>query len=151
VLEWAAGGRTAGPDLHRLADAAAREFAAPSHEVARLAERIWSSPACARFFGGSALRWAGNEVPIADGGELLRLDRLVALADGDAWVWWVLDYKLRHAPEELDAYRAQLARYRLAVQALQPDAEVRCAFITGAGAVIEVNDLDDGPGRSAAG
>jgi ATP-dependent helicase/nuclease subunit A len=66
----------------------------------------------------------------------------VALADGDAWVWWVLDYKLRHAPEELDAYRAQLARYRRAVQALQPDAGVRCAFITGAGAVIEIQDFE---------
>ena len=142
VLEWAAGRHTAAADLGRLADAAAREFAAPAHEVARLAERIWTSPACARFFGGPALRWAGNEVPIAEGGEVLRLDRLVALADGNAWVWWVLDYKLRHAPEELDAYRAQLARYRRAVQALQPGAEVRCAFITGSGAVVEIPDLD---------
>jgi len=107
------------------------------------AERIWTSPSCARFFRGPALRWSGNEVPVAEAGEVLRIDRLVALADGDRWIWWVLDYKLRHAPEELEAYRAQLTRYARAVRALQPGAEVRAAFITGAGSVIEVGTLDE--------
>jgi ATP-dependent helicase/nuclease subunit A len=142
VLEWAAARPGFEPDLARLGAAAAREFGAPPREVTLFAERIWTSPACARFFGGPALRWAGNEVTLADAGEMLRIDRLVALADGDAWVWWVLDYKLHHAPEELEAYRLQLARYVRAVQALQPGAGVRCAFITGAGAVIEVEALD---------
>ena len=53
-------------------------------------------------------------------------------------VWWVLDYKLSHAPEELDAHRAQLLRYRAAVARAQPGEEVRCAFVTGAGRVVEV-------------
>ena len=74
-----------------------------------------------------------------DGGELLRIDRLVQLraTEGDAETWWVLDYKLSHAPEQLDAYRQQLARYQRAVSRLQPGATVRGAFITGGGAVIE--------------
>jgi ATP-dependent helicase/nuclease subunit A len=50
----------------------------------------------------------------------------------------VLDYKLQHAPQELAAYRDQLARYRAAVQAAQPGEEVRAAFITGAGRLVEV-------------
>ena len=143
VLEWAAARPDAAPELARLAQAAAREFDAPSRDVMQLAERIWTSPSCARFFRGPALRWSGNEVPVAEAGEVLRIDRLVALADGDRWIWWVLDYKLRHAPEELEAYRAQLTRYARAVRALQPGAEVRAAFITGAGSVIEVSTLDE--------
>ena len=43
-----------------------------------------------------------------------------------------------HAPDELDAYRAQLLRYRAAVARAQPGEAVRCAFITG-----------DGQGRGA--
>ena len=65
--------------------------------------------------------------------------RLVALEEAGAdRVWWVLDYKLSHAPAELVAYREQMARYVLAVQALQPDDRVRAAFITGAGDVVEL-------------
>ena len=98
------------------------------------------SPACARFFSGPALRWSGNEVPVADAaGEVLRIDRLVLLDDPlEGPVWWVLDYKLRHAPEALAAYRDQLLGYRAAVQRVEPSAQVRCAFITGAGAVVTV-------------
>jgi ATP-dependent helicase/nuclease subunit A len=51
----------------------------------------------------------------------------------------VLDYKLSHAPEELDAYRAQLLRYRTAVARAQPAEIVRCAFVTGEGRVVEVS------------
>ena len=68
---------------------------------------------------------------------MLRIDRLVALAEAGGRAWWVLDYKLQHAPEALPAYREQMARYRRAVQALQPGEPVHAAFITGAGEVIE--------------
>ncbi|HEX7441673.1 MAG TPA: UvrD-helicase domain-containing protein, partial [Caldimonas sp.] len=139
TLEWAAAGSGAAAPLAALAEAAAREFMVPAAEVADLASRIRESPACARFFGGTSLRWAGNEVPVAEGGEVLRIDRLVALDEGGAWVWWVLDYKLRYAPEQLAEYRAQLLRYGRAVRALQPGASVRCAFVTGEGSVIEVD------------
>ena len=53
-------------------------------------------------------------------------------------VWWVLDYKLQHAPQALAEYREQLLRYRAAVLAAQAGAVVRSAFVTGAGAVVEV-------------
>jgi ATP-dependent helicase/nuclease subunit A len=91
-----------------------------------------------RFFRGPALRWAGNEVPVADAGEALRIDRLVRLDEGAGSAWWVLDYKLQHAPQQLPAYREQLLRYRDVVRRLQPADTVRCAFITGQGDVIEM-------------
>ena len=68
----------------------------------------------------------------------LRIDRLVLLDGSDGPVWWVLDYKLQHAPQALAEYREQLLRYRAAVLAAQAGAVVRCAFVTGAGAVVEV-------------
>ena len=83
-------------------------------------------------------RLAGNEVPVADAGEVLRIDRLVELDEAGERTWWVLDYKLRHTPQVLAEYRAQMLRYRAAVQALQPGAAVRCAFITGAGELVEL-------------
>jgi ATP-dependent helicase/nuclease subunit A len=145
VLEWAArpGATVSAPVL---ADAAARAFGAPAAEVARLARRILASPACARFFDAGTLRWAGNEVAIAEGGDALRIDRLVAFDAPGApssetsgqREWWVLDYKLSHAPEALAEYREQLLRYRRAVQVLQPGERVRCAFLTGEGAVVEI-------------
>jgi ATP-dependent helicase/nuclease subunit A len=132
TLEWATA--SGGDDLSALAQAAAAEFATDADATARLARVILHSPACAPFFGGPALRWAGNEVPVGVGTELLRIDRLVQLDNA----WWVLDYKLSHTPQALTAYREQLTRYREAVRALQPGAAVRCAFITGAGEVVEV-------------
>ena len=77
-------------------------------------------------------------------GETLRIDRLVALAEGEGegeggrLSWWVLDYKLHGTPAELPAYREQLQRYRAAVQALQPGDTVRGAFITGRGELVEL-------------
>jgi len=139
VLEWAgAGRRGACADLQAHSRAAAAEFAVDEAEVARLAGRIWHSPACARFFDGAGLRWAGNEVQVSEAGEALRIDRLVELEEDGSRAWWVLDYKLQHAPQVLAAYREQLLRYRRAVQALQPGDRVRCGFITGAGEVIEL-------------
>ena len=74
---------------------------------------------------------------------MLRIDRLVLLDEpaavaGQSPTWWVLDYKLQHAPQQLEAYRAQLLRYRDAVRRAQPGAPVRCAFLSGAGDVIEI-------------
>jgi len=140
VLEWAAAPRLDDRvvDLQVHSRAAAAEFGVDEREVARLAGRIWHSPACARFFAGPALRWSGNEVPVVEGGEALRIDRLVQVVEAGASAWWVLDYKLQHAPDALAAYREQLLRYRRAVQALQPVETVRCAFLTGAGEVIEL-------------
>jgi ATP-dependent helicase/nuclease subunit A len=134
VLEWHTGG---GGELAALAGAAAAEFVAPAEEVIRIAGRILASPACARFFDAGALSWAGNEVPVALDGTVLRIDRLVRLAEEGADTWWVLDYKLQHRPEELAAYHAQLATYRAAVAQAQPGAGVRSAFIAGDGRLVE--------------
>ena len=142
VLEWASGAASAGGtvDLAELARAAAIEFASVARQTEQLARTILESPAARRFFDGPALRWSGNEVPVGDGGDVLRIDRLVLLeeAAGAGPTWWVLDYKLQHAPQELDAYRAQLLRYRDAVGRAQPGSTVRCAFLSGAGEVIEI-------------
>ncbi len=134
TLEWASAA-AAPTDLAELAAAAAMEFAAPAAEVERVAGTIWRSPACRPFFAGPGLSWAGNEVPVAEAGELLRIDRLVRLGDG---VWWVLDYKLALQPEAQAEYRDQMLRYRRAVMALQPGEPVRCALINGQGNVIEI-------------
>ncbi len=139
ILEWSAWPNQPTMGLPALALAAATEFGAAAESVVKHAEAILGSAAGARFFSGAGLRWAGNEVPVADAGELLRIDRLVQLESAGESTWWVLDYKLAHAPQQLEIYRAQLYRYRAAVQRAQPGEAVRCAFITGAGEVIEID------------
>jgi len=140
VLEWATAG-AAGDPLAVLAHAAATEFGAPADEVGRIAGRILAHPDGARFFSGEAVGWAGNEVAVVgEGGEPLRIDRLVRLdAAGGAPVWWVIDYKLQHRPQDLPEYHAQLRRYRAAVERARPGEAVRCALITGEGAVVELD------------
>jgi ATP-dependent helicase/nuclease subunit A len=140
VLEWAGSSPDlADAELATLARAAALEFGSPMDATARHATAILRSPACGRFYAGAQLRWAGNEVQVALAGEPVRIDRLVLIDDGDGPVWWVLDYKLHHAPQELASYRDQIRGYRDAVRSAQPGAEVRCAFVTGAGEVVEVS------------
>ena len=138
VLEWA--GAVPAPDLPALAAAAASEFGLPppAHpELLRLARTVWGSAPVRRFFDPARLAWSGNEVTLLDGEAILRLDRLVAVEEGAARTWWVLDYKLQPAPHTVPAYVEQLRRYRARVQALQPADGVRAAFITSAGDVIE--------------
>jgi ATP-dependent helicase/nuclease subunit A len=150
VLEWAGqpGSPLAPDERLEAAAAAAASFGLTSgdgaddqdaaKQVLQLAERILLSPACAKFFTGRGLIWAANEVPVASEGSALRIDRLVALAEETGTTWWALDYKLHGAPQGVDAYRAQMALYVAAVQALQPGDRVRGAFITGDGKCIEI-------------
>ena len=137
VLEWAAP-MAADIDLTPWAVAAAAEFGATAADVEQLASAILGHAEAARFFRGPQIGWSGNEVAVSHGGELLRIDRLVRIDEGEARAWWVLDYKLRHAPEQLESYRRQLLRYRDAVAAAEPGAAVRCAFVTGRGRVVEI-------------
>lgn len=138
VLEWAT---ASGDDvaLEDLAAGAAAEFDAPADEVARIAGAILANPAARRFFHGEQIDWAGNEVALMHEGQPQRIDRLVRLREGDGAVWWVLDYKLQHRPQEVDAYRDQMRRYRAAVRGAQPDDPVRSALIGGNGEVIEID------------
>jgi ATP-dependent helicase/nuclease subunit A len=145
ILEWATTAKNtlALTDVADLARAAAAEFDAPALLAEEAASIILFSPACAVFFSGPQLYWAGNEVTLNDGGELLRIDRLVCLksevSDYAAAVWWVLDYKLHPAPQLLTPYREQLLRYRRLVQRAQPGDKVRCAFINSLGEVLELD------------
>jgi ATP-dependent helicase/nuclease subunit A len=140
VLEWATG-PARGTAEAEAAQRAAAEFglaAAHAATVARCAAAILGSAQCAPFFDAAALQWAGNEVDLADGDGALRIDRLVARAGATGTEWWVLDYKLAHQPQADQRLREQLARYRAAVQALQPHDRVRAAFVSGAGELIEL-------------
>jgi ATP-dependent helicase/nuclease subunit A len=108
--------------------------------VAKMAAEVLDSPSCRIFFDATAYQWAGNEVPVVWAGQVLRIDRLVALqpqAVAQA-EWWVLDYKLTADPLAVPSYRGQMADYVQAVQLLQPEARVRAAFITGQGVLVEL-------------
>lgn len=144
VLEWACGPR--GQDLPQLLASAAQMYgldAARSERLERSAAAILDSAECAPFFDPQRLHWAGNEVAISLGGQELRIDRLVCMKgseQGEAPVWWVLDYKLHAAPQQQPEYLEQLSRYRRAVLALQPGESVRTAFITGQGRLIDCSE-----------
>ncbi len=101
ALEWIVA--DPGIDRHEAADAAAREFGAAVAPVRHGVAAIVDHPDGARFFRGPQIRWSGNEVSVGDEGEVLRIDRLALVDEAGGPVWWVLDYKLSHAPEELDA------------------------------------------------
>jgi ATP-dependent helicase/nuclease subunit A len=141
ALEWAvrADQRSHIP-LTALCREAAREFTADVEAVREVVDAILSSADCERFFRAEGVLWAANEVPVVDGGESLRIDRLVhrraGPGDPPSGVWWVLDYKLSRSPQLVDEHRIQLERYRRVVARLQPHDAVRAAFITGAGAVV---------------
>lgn len=138
TLEWATAG-SADTRIATLAAGAAAEFGAPPAEVARVAAAVLANPDAARFFRGPGLLWAGNEVALMLDGEVQRIDRLVRLHGPGGPTWWILDYKLQHRPQEVEAYREQMRRYRAAVARAQPGEPVRSALIGGAGEVVEID------------
>ena len=114
--------------------AKALQLGAEHHDDAlHLAETILRAPGLQAWLDPAQLEWAGNEVALQDEGQVLRIDRLVAIRGQAGREWWVLDYKLQHRPQALASYRAQMQRYVDAVSVLQPGESVRAAFITGAG------------------
>ena len=119
--------------------AVALEFAltsAQADQAAAMAQRIVAGEG-AWSWNPAVVDWQGNELELFAAGQLLRLDRLVRRADtGD---WWVLDYKSESQPQGKPELLAQLLAYRAAVQAGQPDASVKAAFLTAAGQLIQVN------------
>jgi len=135
LLEWAAPGTPIAPAQLR---AAAREFALDAAQVrhaAALAERIRAGA------GGWAwtlaeLDWHGNEVALVHEGRVLRIDRLVR--ERASGVWWVLDYKSASRPERDPELMVQMQRYGAAVRHAHPGAQVKVAFLTGQGEMIEV-------------
>lgn len=123
----------------RAVDTAAREFAldeAATQDVQATVNRVLHSPPLEPLLDSRRLIYADNEVSVSHEGGLLRIDRLVCCMAQGRRQWWVLDYKLHHAPAQLAAYREQLARYARAVQALQPCDEVVAAFVTARGELV---------------
>ena len=141
LMQWACGPRGPAPGgledwLAAVQGAAAAEFELSPEEMdlaLTAARAVLAGPSFQPWWRGPGIDWAGDEVPVTEGGEALRIDRLVCRGG----TWWVLDYKLGHHPERQPEYQAQLARYVAAVRALQPGEPVRAAFVSGNGLVIE--------------
>jgi ATP-dependent helicase/nuclease subunit A len=91
-------------------------------------------PNLQRFFDPQQYRNACNEMPYVNArGELMRIDRLVEFDDEV----WVLDYKTG-ASANPAPYRAQMAEYRSAMQAVYAGRTVRCALVFADGVLNEV-------------
>ncbi|MDP2065588.1 MAG: UvrD-helicase domain-containing protein [Burkholderiaceae bacterium] len=147
LLEWAAPPTPGAPGTVAIApaptpaqqQAVQREFAlnpAQAEQAAAMAQRILQGEG-AWAWDSAQIDWAGNEVEITHGGQVLRIDRLVRRRDTGAW--WVLDYKSTAQPQQQPALRAQLQTYCAAVQHANPGAPVRAAFLTAQGAIVPVD------------
>ena len=144
--------RDYGIQLHALLEAA-RDGAVPQRAAMQVlkntdestrdmlmkqANAILRAPQLERFFDTRHFRTARNEVSMIDGnGDLLRIDRLVEFDDSV----WVLDYKsaaseVVRASEFMDEYRAQMLRYRRALEGVYANKKLHCGLIFG-DAVLE--------------
>ena len=101
--------------------------------VREQAVTILRQPVLARFFDPAQYRAAHNELELAHDGQFLRLDRFVRF-DSEGWI---LDYKRQLLAGERTQYRAQLAQYRAAVQALYPGLAIKTALILADGSLLE--------------
>ena len=143
LLEWHGGHYPLGhAAITDMAARISREFDLTPEQVAQAQAMAGSIRAGQGSWAWDAgrLAWQGNEVELLQDGQTLRLDRLVQRQDaGHAGQWWVLDYKSATAPQHQAALVAQMRSYRTAVQAIYPDAPVRAAFLTGDGALVEID------------
>ena len=155
LLDWATraadGADAAAGRLAPLAAAAAGDFGVDPAEVLRRAQAVLRSAACAPLFAARAAPyWSANAVLLADAdadGEALLVDRLVCLSapqSPSGRAWWVLAYRLQAdapRPEDDAAALAGLLRRGSALALLQPGETVHCAFVTGDGALVEVEPV----------
>lgn len=138
-LEWLTNLPRAHRDPARVkkaVHAAAQALQLPPSHWPEAVERVSSTlaqPELQPWLDPQAVHWAGNEVSLSDGGDILRIDRLVALDAPEGRIWWVIDYKLGEQPLAMAAYHAQMARYVEVVRRLQPGETVQGAFVTGSG------------------
>lgn len=109
---------------------------AVAQTIAQQANTILGQPELARFFNPQQYQRAFNEFEVAVDGMMHRFDRLVRFADEI----WILDYKRQLLDSERAAYKAQLARYRRAAQAVFPGVVIRSALITVDGKLWEFAD-----------
>jgi len=144
VLQWTGAGPP-GIDPRTLAAAALDEFDLPpeaGEAVVSYVRAIRGSPALQRFLDPALFVWSADEFDVVSAGDSLRIDRLVRLGPEQRESWWVLDYKLAFDAAADEDLRRQLSRYRSAVQELAGDVPVHAAFITGDGALHELQPLD---------
>ena len=135
LLEWAVAGEALAPTHVRAVASAFSLDTAQVQAAALLAQRIRAG-AGAWVWDETVVDWHGNEVALVHEGEQLRIDRLVRRRDSG--VWWVLDYKSAGRPERDATLVAQLRRYVAAVRGADPAAQVRAAFLTGQGEMIDL-------------
>jgi ATP-dependent helicase/nuclease subunit A len=124
--------------------ASAQALALPaSHHQAALdrVTVILAQPHLQAWLDPDVALWAGNEVSLSHEGDVLRIDRLVAVTSPRGRAWWVIDYKLGDQPLATADYHSQMARYVAAVRCLQPGDEVHGAFITGSGQWVPWSEL----------
>lgn len=116
------------------------EDQATRDSLLRHAQSILEAPHLQQFFDPLKIRTARNEVNLVDAnGDPLRLDRLVEF-DEEVWV---LDYKSSasqsaQSADFLAEYRAQLKRYRQALEHIYSGKTVRCGLIFGDAALQEI-------------
>lgn len=141
LLEWVAplaGGSAAWLWTAQQQDSLALEFELTSAQVLaarQMAQTIVAGEG-AWAWDSQHIQWYANEVAMAQGGRILRLDRLVQRRDTAQW--WVLDYKSTSAPQQQAELCAQMHSYRAALQKAYPGQVVRAAFLTATGALIEL-------------
>ena len=98
------------------------------------AQALLADASLQRFFNPRYYDSASNEMPYVNArGEIKRIDRLVEFGDEV----WVLDYKFSETGNP-SPYRAQLAEYRAAMQAVFANKKVRCALLFGGGELSEL-------------
>lgn len=101
-----------------------------------LVSRILSCQDAQPYLDPDQALWCRNEVSLSHQGAVIRLDRLVLMAETvtEPPTWWIIDYKIESQPQRLSHYREQLSLYRDAVLAVASSGQaVRCAFLTGQG------------------
>jgi ATP-dependent helicase/nuclease subunit A len=126
-----------GIDLAAMSNRVAAGFQLSSEQASQAlqAAQTITQGEAAWVWDAAQIDWQANEVELIAQGQLLRLDRLVKHTATQTW--WVLDYKSNAAPQRVADLSAQLKQYQEAVQAANPHAPVKAAFITAQGRLIE--------------
>lgn len=95
---------------------------------------ILNNQALECYFNPARFSYARNEMDIFYLQKILRLDRVVVIANEV----WVLDYKRQLLASEKASYQEQLKEYSDALSSLFPDKEIRAALILTDGQLIEM-------------
>jgi ATP-dependent helicase/nuclease subunit A len=133
-----------GLDLAAISPSIAASFALNANQAAQASQaaQTITQGEAAWVWDAAQIDWQANEVEIIaqaqllPNPQLLRIDRLVKHTASQTW--WVLDYKSNPAPQHVSELTAQLLNYKVAVQAANPQALVKAAFITAQGGLIEI-------------